>query len=258
MMKAILKAANAKAITEQGQSGTLWLNHNAYIYNKAGQRLKNFHGNKKLYWGHSIKYVGKTQPIDIDSKKYYLLNDDNYHQSWLPYRTIKGNQYYSLGKGGYVKAANVGQIDNQPLYISMATVALKSFSGLKEISAINSSQKFKNNQKVTIDRITKIYSGNQLFPYYRLKGTNTFINKGNIINLPRQKFLTYTKSTHVITLGNTDVYNIEGKQRNLNTNPFSKGDNIPVSELLYIWLPDKGKAELFYRLQDLWLEGSRS
>jgi len=258
-----IKAANAKPITNQEQSDTLWLNHNAYIYNKNGHRLKNYRGNKKLYWGHTIKYVGETQPVTIDSKKYYLLNDDNYHQSWLPYRTIKGNQYYNLGKGGYVKAANVGKIAGQPLYTSEATVTLIPYPGVKDIPVEGSNKEYKKGDKVTVDGITGMYNGNRGDINYRIKGTKTaFIDENNIKVKPRQKLKEYTKRTYITVLNNTDNYNIQGEKKSNKTpkdsTAFIKGINMPVSELLYIWIPSKGKAELFYRLQDLWSEGIRS
>ncbi|RMC50778.1 hypothetical protein F5ESL0225_04075 [Lactobacillus sp. ESL0225] len=112
-----LKSTPITAATTSNNN-TLKLIHGAYVYNKKGRRLKKYCGswsNTHLRKGTNVQYSGTVQPIEKDSKQYYLLNDDNYNQSWLPYKKIKGKYYYSIGHGGYINAANVNEIDGQPL-----------------------------------------------------------------------------------------------------------------------------------------------
>ena len=124
---AYVKAANVGVVNKQVQSGNLKLNYNSYVYDKNGKRLYKFRGSKKnthLRKGTPLKYSGSVEKIDRNSKQYFLVNDDNYNQSWLPYKKIGGKYYYNIGAGGYVNAANIGNIDNKPLYVAEATVTI--------------------------------------------------------------------------------------------------------------------------------------
>ena len=258
--KGYIKAGNAKPIVQQIEPGTLKLNYNTYVYDKNGKRLKSYRGSKKnthLYKWHSVKYTGTLQPITNDSKQYYCLNDDNYSQSWLPYQTIKGNQYYSIGAGGYVKAANVDQIDGKKLYTNEATVKVAD----KKLP--NDVKKYEKNQKITVDGITTRFDDPMWQTLYHIKGAaDVLVNKNGIVSgLPRQPLKAYSEHSHVAFVRDSDVYDINGnvlpyKSQTINgekaTSAFNTHDvNVPVDESLYIWVPSENKAELFYRLMGI-------
>ena len=255
-----IRATNAKQVADEPQAGTLKLNYNTYVYDKNGKRLRSYRGSKKntnLYKWHSIKYTGTLQPITNDSKQYYCLNDDNYSQFWLPYQTIKGVQYYNIGAGGYIKAANVDQIDGKPVYTADANITVKTHwaNNPTKVVETTTGEKIKVGKKITVDRVTSMYDGNSRSRLYRIKGTtNDFISDVYVKVLPRQQLKIYTENSCVIFANNADAYNIQGeKQANKTQNigtAFIKGDAIPVNELLYIWVPSENKAELFYRIED--------
>jgi hypothetical protein len=253
-----LKSTPITAATTSNNN-TLKLIHGAYVYNKKGKRLTKYRGSwskTHLCKGTNIKYTGTIQPIEKDSKQYYLLNDDNYNQSWLPYKKIKGKYYYSIGHGGYINAANVNEIDGQPLYVANATVTVKpkdnhGFSGGYTGSG-TSRTLVKPGQKLKVDCITKIPDGNSRSKVYRIAGTtDAFIYIGNIKTQPRQKLATYTMYTYVGLKQNSNTYNIatilNPKTTNKNVT-LAKDEDIPVVREIYVWVPNDNKAELFYRL----------
>lgn len=189
----------------------LLLNHNSYIYNKKGVRLKKFHESRKntFAYKHSpLKYSGTIKKITSPGKKLYFLRSTwsnpydrtlkpNY--TFLPYKTIKGYQYYYLGSGGYVKVNNVSFVANQYVYTRKAVITLvkKSYmtSG-KNIPIYNekgkpTKKKLKSGSKVVVD-----YTVNSNLPeedaeydfdYYHIKGKkNGYIIAQDAKSVPRQ------------------------------------------------------------------------
>lgn len=116
---------NSTTVAAATSTNKLKLVHGAYVYSKSGKRLRTYRGSKQkthLKKGATVKFTGSIKPIERNSKHFFLLDDDNYHQSRLPYRKVDGKYYYSIGNGGYIKASNVNQIAGKPLYISEAKV----------------------------------------------------------------------------------------------------------------------------------------
>jgi hypothetical protein len=261
-----IKAANATPIDNQAQTGTLHLNYNTYVYDKNGKRLKSYKGSKKntfLRWGHTVKYTATPEAITNDSKQYYYLNDDNYSQNCLPYQTINGSQYYSIGNGGYIKAANVDQIDGKTVYTNEATVTTKALrnyikSHKNEVPTRSASDYgegspyLKVGQKVKVDRVTSMYMGNSADIYYRIKGTtDEFLDSRDITSQPRQPLTIYTKDSYVTFVNDAKAYSINGElqtSKNASQTNYRNGENVPAYKELYIWVPSENKAELFYEI----------
>ena len=246
-----IKAANVGAINNQIQPGNLELNYNSYVYDKDGKRLTKFRGSKSnthLLKGTPVKYSGTVEKTDRDSKQYFLLDDDNYNQSWLPYEKIGTKYYYNIGGGGYINAANVEKIDNKPLYTAEATVTIN--APMKFIVGYGKEKVMvKPGQKVKVDRVSLIQYDPSTVVCFRLSGTKTgFFAKKIAKKQPRQKLLTYTFYDYILNTDNTDVYDINGQVRTNLGETFDTGDKIPVDEELYIWQPKENKAELFYHI----------
>ncbi|MDF7668661.1 SLAP domain-containing protein [Lactobacillus sp. ESL0703] len=243
-------------------TNTLKLAHGAYVYNKKGQRLAKYRGSQaKTYLrkNANVKYAGTIQPIEKDSKQYYLLNDDNYNQSWLPYKKIKGKYYYNIGHGGYINAANVNEINGQPLYVASTTVTIHDKNKYdnfpkKGLYVGSGSDRIliKTGQKITVDRTSTIPTGNSTSVAYRIAGTtDTFVITKFVKNKPRQKLAIYTIDTYVGLKQNSNAYSISSilKPKITNKNVIlAKNENLPVIRKIYVWVPKDNKAELFYRL----------
>lgn len=245
----------------------LKLAHGSYIYNKSGKRLNTYRGstsNIYLKKGSLIKFSGSIKSIKRNSKRYFLLDDDNYNQSWLPYKKINGKYYYSIGSGGYIRASNVSQVANRPLYVSQATVTLAktSYKGTITVGFGKDQKIFREGQKVTIDRTCKVQYDPSAKSSYRIKGTKVaFMVQSLVKKKPYQRLLTYTYDTYVLITKGSKTYDINGKVRSkqfvsqnatvIVTNngiPFTKGNKIPIDEAIYIWIPKQNKSELFYHL----------
>lgn len=246
-----IKAANVGAINNQIQPGNLELNYNSYVYDKDGKRLTKFRGSKSnthLLKGTPVKYSGTVEKTDRDSKQYFLLDDDNYNQSWLPYEKIGTKYYYNIGGGGYINAANIEKIDNKPLYTAEATVTID--APMKFVVGYGKEKVMvKPGQKVKVDRVSLIQYDPSTVVCFRLSGTKTgFFAKKIAKKQPRQKLLTYTFYDYILNTDNIDVYDINGQVRTNLGETFDTGDKIPVDEELYIWQPKENKAELFYHI----------
>ena len=257
---AYVKAANVGVVNKQVQSGNLKLNYNSYVYDKNGKRLGKFHGSKKnthLRKGTPLKYSGSVEKIDRNSKQYFLVNDDNYNQSWLPYKKIGGKYYYNIGAGGYVNAANVGNIDNKPLYVAEATVTVakrNNYIKAIQVGLGKEQRSIKPLQKIKVDRETLKAGDPTDSPSYIISGTKTgWLAKSLVQKKVRQRLLTCTGDTYVLITAPTDTYDVNGQLRanqyiQSGQTPFNKDEKIPVDELLYIWSNKDNKAELYYHL----------
>ncbi|MFD1288212.1 SLAP domain-containing protein, partial [Lactobacillus melliventris] len=260
---AYVKAANVGVVNKQVQDGNLELNYNSYVYDKNGKRLYKFRGSKKnthLRKGTPLKYSGSVEKIDRNSKQYFLVNDDNYNQSWLPYKKIGGKYYYNIGAGGYVNAANIGNIDNKPLYVAEATVTIspKDIDSKGVQIGLGKEQiTVKPLQKIKVNRETLFRYDPTSSPSYIISGTKTgWFPKSYVQKEPRQRLLTFTADTYVLITAGTDIFDANGDLRpnqvdKAGLTTFIEGEKIPVDELLYIWSNKDNKAELYYHLGDV-------
>ncbi|CAM3181919.1 surface layer protein [Lactobacillus bombicola] len=287
-----LNQAHAAQITDQTQNkiatdGTLTLNHNTRIYNKKGQKLYSYQrSNGLLKKGATVSYVDKPQTIADPDTVRYSFHDDDWNWFYLPYKTIKGQEYYSIGHGGYVKAANVEKINGNDLYTNQATGTIKALKysrkpGQEVILDSNGKQTksyMKVGQKVTLDRQSNYHDLDNSDPdnnggtteLYGVKDQKDQYLWSNAININcRQALLPYSNYMHVYVTNDTNIYNNSGEQyipktnsneiilgnKNVSVIPSKepqillKGTIESVIKETYIKLPNESKPELFYQLQ---------
>ncbi|BDR59968.1 SLAP domain-containing protein [Lactobacillus xylocopicola] len=255
-----LATTTSNTVTAATTTNKLKLAHGAYVYNKAGKPLRTYRGSTwktHLKKGATVKFTGAIEPAERNSKHFFLLDDDNYNQSWLPYKQIKGQYYYGIGAGGYIKASNVSQIAGKPLYTSEATVTIKdNFTNKPYAVGIGKDKTtIKNGKTFKVDRITSVSSDPEDLIEYRVSGTtNAFILTDSVKTKPRQNLKVYTKYTYISFLQTADTYDNYGSKRatSLIHSTFLPGDMYPVEELTYLWIPSENKAELFYLLKYSW------
>ncbi|MDF7639606.1 SLAP domain-containing protein [Lactobacillus sp. ESL0791] len=257
----VIEHSATSALAATSSTNTMRLAHGAYVYNKNGKRLKKYRGSRyktHLRKGANVQYAGTVEPIDRDSKQYYLLDNDNYNQSWLPYREVKGKYYYSIGHGGYINAANVNEINGQPLYVATATVTIydKYDDFPKKGLYVGSGSErtlIKPGKKITVDRISTIPTGNSDSTAYRITGTiDAYVITKFVKTQPRQKLATYTTYTYVGLKQNSNAYKISSIINPEITNKnvtLTKNEALPIIREIYVWVPKDNKAELFYRLK---------
>ncbi len=186
-------------IASLNSKGTLSVYHNAYVYDKNGQRLKSYLGSKDhtlIRKGTAVNYVGKLNEKSDTSKKlpkFYYFNTGVQSTSdkilWPTYHTIKGKQYYNIGNGGYIKANNICYINGKELYVSEATVTIgkslhkngKYYIGNSKGKLTGKFLSLKEGQKVVVDRMFK--KGRT---FWRIKGTKDYLYGPEIKTFPRQ------------------------------------------------------------------------
>lgn len=253
--------ANQNSIIVAAATSTskLKLAHGAYVYSKSGKRLRTYRGSTwktHLKKGTTVKFTGSIKPIERNSKHFFLLDDDNYHQSWLPYRKVGSKYYYSIGNGGYIKASNVNQIAGKPLYISEATVKIKDKNIDRPYTVGTGKDKttVKNSKTFKVDYISTLPNDPKDLVNYRISGsTDAFILVDSVKTKPLQNLRIYTKYTYLLFSQKTGTYDIYGSERPISRihSTFLPGDMYPVEKLTYLWIPSENKAELFYFLPNI-------
>lgn len=186
--------SNSNVVTAVSSSAVktsvkLRLNHNAYIYDKNGKRLKKYKGKKALIKkSKTVTLKGTINPIYTAKRYYfYVRTNNNSAPYWLTYKKIRGNYYYSIGSKGYIKCINVSKVNGNTLIESQATVIVKPQIG-KVAYAINSSgyiksKTFKKGQKLVVDDTDIFLEG--LGYSYHVKGTDYWINARDLKANPR-------------------------------------------------------------------------
>ena len=229
---------------------TLKLNYNSYVYNSKGKRV----GKTVLKYHHRVKPTKKVEKTSKE-KRYFIFRNkigsevfDTESLYWLPYKKIKNNYYYQIGKNKYIKCVNVEMIGKSYVYTSEAKVQIKDY--LVPYASKYCNYKFKVNKNYTVDR-SQIQSDDPLTSY-RIKGTNVWIYSADVKSKPRQKLLPFDVSKYPyafisISKDNTLVYDSYG-QPQLNLTLFKSILDYKTQNMRYIWNPENNKADLYYQL----------
>ncbi|MDF7638069.1 SLAP domain-containing protein [Lactobacillus sp. ESL0791] len=269
--------AYAVQTDDQTTKRTLTLNHNTRIYNKKGQKLSSYQrSNGLLKKGKTVKYAAKAQAIIDPSTQRYSFHDDEWNWFYLPYKTIKGKEYYSIGNGGYIKAANVDSVDNNELFINQVTATVKDkFKGKLTVlnndeRAINSDIKIGNkfiiNREIDpSDLLTRSDGDTSL---YGIKSnTDSYIPSYEVKIKRRHPLLPYSNCMKLLITNPTNYYTEDGtvftrevdpskeaiigdasKEKFTTTPALAKGNQIAADKEVYIYVPEDQKKEKFYEV----------
>lgn len=229
--------------------GTLTIKRDALVYTKAGKATE-----KKLRTNSVVKYQGKAKAATKTPKYFYYLRDvARYLQPQsIPIYKIKGKYFYSLGHNRYINAANVGYINGHLARYngtSTATVLKNTNSITVNYSAVK--RKLKKGQKIKLDLAVIPYLSDGFDNYlYRLHDYPDEYVDATEIKLQRDlpvidyRDLVYTYVTPV-TDNSVELYDTSGKAigKRIMKPAYS---NLTVDGLMYLWVPEENKAELFY------------
>lgn len=163
---------NAYNISKINGQNTFMLNHNAYVYNKYGQRIKNFRGQSKFLKNRiAIRTVSDKNG---KGKFYYTINGSNYTVSA---KTIKGKSYFNIGNGGYIKAINFNRVNASQISttgpVTVKVMVEDQIVRLNGKKYTDTKTKLKANQKLVVDKLVHIKSLDTEDPalFYHIKGT---------------------------------------------------------------------------------------
>lgn len=241
-------------------SDTLKLNYNSYVYNNKGKRV----GKTVLKYYHRVKPTKKVEKTNKE-KRYFIFRNkigsgvlDTESLYWLPYKKIKSNYYYQIGKNKYIKCANVETIGKSYVYASETRIKIRLPNYASDDKGKDTDYKAKVNKTYIVDREKRL--PHQILDSYRIKGTNYWIYKGDIEENPRQWLLPFSirESPYAyvsISKDNTLIYDLSGNPQ-LNITLPSSPITYETKNKIYIWNPVSNKAELYYQLLNKKVEGN--
>ncbi|MDF7639745.1 SLAP domain-containing protein [Lactobacillus sp. ESL0791] len=255
---AAVNATSVAAKAVNNGQGKLRLIHNAYLYNKKGQRLWSYQGQKAFFRKNTapIKFADKAKPITDPTNYKYSFHDDKWNWFYLPWKTIEGKKYYSVGHGAYIKVANVDGINGQQtLYKNSGSATAIGKAPITNQYLQLTGKYLKKGQKIILDRETSdedlietiTSGGNSATTFYRIKGTNNFVADGWFKLKFGQALLPYSNYPQININVNSDLYDINGNKIPGEYQFIGKDHENHVDELIYIWVPSEHRAELFYR-----------
>ena len=259
-----VQATETTEKTPSVTDGMLMLNHKTRVYNKKGQKRYSYRGgNGLLENGSEVKYIGTIEAIDNPSVKRYSFHDTDWAWFYLPYKTIKGQQYYNIGRGGYIKSVNVQSINGNLLYTNQTEITTKAWSSSGKIPLYNGhgqllSKTLKSGQKLVLDMTTnrgefevELGTPPGVRNLYRIKDTDEFICDYDIKNRRvRQQMPFYSVFTQVYFIKNAPYYDENGHDQSGSkmTHFGHKGDMISITKAVRITSLDNKKEELFYQV----------
>ncbi len=263
---------------------TLQVDHNSYIFNKNGHRIRSYQGKYEITPKNVVIYAGHATNIK-KPKKYYSLywanhknNYNNFSRNYfmvkqrfyLKYRTIKGQDYYPIGKNAYIKAKNVKFIAGKPVYkTGWTTITVKNNTRTYDDYnwKLKKGQKFKTKLYGYWPDLSQIGIPNDLHPdhpflYYRVKMRGKTVNVFWMNAEPKRniEFVNFYNlhNTFVRAKRNVHVYNANGKVVQPDFYIDANGEKtnssigfyaINVDRLQYLYNTEAKKAELYYHLK---------
>ena len=238
---------------------SLVLNHKTRVYNKKGQKKYSYlKSNGLLKKGSTVQYASKIKSVANVTTKRYSFHDDDWNWFYLPYKTIKGKEYYSIGHGGYIKAINVDKINGNDLYTNEVTVTAQIWMINKTVPLYDNHGKLpqkyslKNGKKVVVDQMAAVddFGRDLQTPpvvrnLYRIKGTSEFICDNTIKSPVRQKLPLYSVYTQACFVKSAPYYDENAKVEKRSS---QKGEMVRLSKAVKIINANTHKEELFYEV----------
>ncbi|MBP2058938.1 hypothetical protein J2Z60_002129 [Lactobacillus colini] len=229
---------------------------NSKIYSKNGKVISS-----KLPLDRIFIYPGQVNNIEKASK-YYYINNEGQPQD-LPYTTIKGEDYYNVGNGQYVRVKDVSSINHNGLYTNYITVTttktapIYDMNGKKTSSTIAKGKKIKVEGEDSNPQHEVIIETDDIgfsYDYYKIKGKDQLISfldvdTTNPLISPRYFDENTPADMRISLLNDTPVYNSNGQRKDDGWFiPHTNGGSYSVNKLVYIYNPTDKKVELFYHL----------
>ncbi|MBP2056863.1 hypothetical protein J2Z60_000025 [Lactobacillus colini] len=160
---------NTDNVNNMDGKGVLKLNANTYVYNKNGQRTT-YNGKSKLLKYDLVNYSGKKRDKTSSDDYYYWAGNKKY--SVKNYK-IKGQDYYYLGKGAYIKAINVGVINGHAVFRDGGStyVIPKSDLFIYNNNLEQTTKSVEQDKKIKVDATKTTGEGDATQRWFRIAGT---------------------------------------------------------------------------------------
>lgn len=173
---AYLKSNNVNTMNGKG---VLKLNANTAIYNKNGKRIS-FNGQQVFPKYSIINYAGKRR-TKTQTDDYYYTNLSGSKSYAIKNYKIKGQDYYYIGRGAYIKAMNVGRINGNPVFRDggATTIVPQTDLYIYNSKLKKTKQSVKKGQKIRALDPVVLGSGDIAQLFYRIKGTSNYVSWGD-------------------------------------------------------------------------------
>lgn len=177
----------ASYVTQLNGKSLITLNSNSYIYNKKGQRIRNFHGQSKLLKNAAVITTSKVKKA-TDSSQYYFYDsteESNKSKSTFATTKIKGVDYFAIGNGGYIKASNVIAANGMILFTKgPITIKLPNPTTVYTDKFKETTKKLKAGTTVKLDKSAVDFSLSDPQLYFHVAGTKQLIYWGDAGEYP--------------------------------------------------------------------------
>lgn len=169
----------SNSVNTMNGKGVLKLNTNTAIYNKKSQRIS-FNGQRVLPKYSIVNYAGKRH-AKTKSDDYYYTNLSGSKSYAVKNYKIKGQDYYYIGKGAYIKAINVGRINGNPVFRDggATTIVPQMDLFIYNSKLKKTKQSVKKGQKIRALDPVILGSGDIAQLFYRIKGTSNYVSWGD-------------------------------------------------------------------------------
>lgn len=251
-----------QAADKNEQVNTLYVSRKSYIYTKNGNRTV-YNGKNYISFGKRVKFLSKVS--DYNGKNKYYFKDRLGNDKIASYKVFKGKAYFQIGKNAYIRVVNVSYIGNYKLYAKTATAKVSSKYATKGRQPAYDSNGnpikdtyFKAEKRLILDGQKYIDVGNSIATFYRVKGTNKFVDEDNVSEVRQTLPFLDVKNTHVLTNKATKLYTADGKIKvtiphTTDMVDLRKGYPLSIDEAVYLWVPSDNKVELFFRVVSGWM-----
>lgn len=174
---------------------TIRLYKNSYVYNKKGKKLA------KLSRSYPVFFTGKLKKTN-QNKKYFVIErnwkNNTAQKYYLPYKKIGSSYYYSIGHGKYINTRNVITINgyqncSNGEKVTIEGAYVRTPQGLKTGAPIyNDNMDIIDNKYILHGKTVTIDAKAEGPQYkYRIKGTNNYIDAGDIKQSNPARLLPY-------------------------------------------------------------------
>lgn len=170
----------ARHVTQMNGRPLLTLGGNAYLYNRKGKRL----AHRKLLKGAAVATNSKVRQAKTHDQYYFYQSTDQKNRTKLTFasRVIKGQPYVSLGRGRYLKLANVQTANGMILFTKgpiRVTLNNHSTNTVYDAHFKETAKILKPGTKVTLDKVMIDTSLSDPQLYFRIKGTDRLVYWGD-------------------------------------------------------------------------------
>ncbi|MDH5101252.1 SLAP domain-containing protein [Lactobacillus kefiranofaciens] len=171
-----LKSNNVNTMNGKG---VLKLNTNTAVYNKKGRRIS-FNGQRVFPKYSIVNYAGKRR-TKTKADDYYYTNLTGSKSYAVKNHKIKGQDYYYIGKGAYIKAINVGRINGNPVFRDggATTIIPQTDLFIYNSNLKKTKKSVKKGQKIRAVDPVVLGSGDIAQLFFRIKGTSNYVSWGD-------------------------------------------------------------------------------